>query len=541
MKTAKILDCTLRDGAYLVNKEFGQENIRGIINGLVKARIDYIEVGFFQDDDFGEGKTVFRNSEDVSKYIPKDKKGCKFTVLADYSRYTIENLDNRREDSIDGVRECFFKNERFEALKACSIIKEKGYKLFVQPVDILGYSDIELIEFIQEVNKIEPYCFSIVDTFGSMYQEDLVHYFELIDHNLVSTCKIGFHSHNNMQMSNALSQDFIKMASGRREVIIDGTISGMGRGAGNTPLELIVQYMVNRMGLHYNIDALLDIIDNYMDNIKTRCNWGYNTAYFIAGCYGAHVNNVQYLLDKASIQSKDIRFILNEIGEVSRKRYDYDLLEKTYLNYITSKINDDDNLNTLNDIFGGKNVLIIAPGRTAKENEEDIISYLDAKPSKVITINFLHDKVKSDFVYMSNVKRYNSFINNSEFDSCKKILTSNIKQKADNNNEIIISFSRLIKCGWEHMDNSTILLLRLLDMFNGIKSISIAGFDGYSSFVNENKNYSSRYLEKKMADEESIKINREIVGMLEDFKATRKHKDVPINFITESRFAYIFE
>ena len=71
-----------------------------------------------------------------------------------------------------------------------------------------------------------------------MYQDDLHRIFEIINHNLIPTCKVGFHSHNNMQMSNALSQEFIRMTYGKREIVVDGTISGMGRGAGNTPTEL---------------------------------------------------------------------------------------------------------------------------------------------------------------------------------------------------------------------------------------------------------------------------------------------------------------
>ena len=129
MKHTKLLDCTLRDGAYLIDKEFGSGNIHGIIQGLVKARIDCIEIGFFQDDGFGDGKTVYRNSAEAARYVPEDKQGCMFTVLADFSRYSVDNLDERREDSIDAVRECFFKHERSEAIEACRRIKEKGYKL----------------------------------------------------------------------------------------------------------------------------------------------------------------------------------------------------------------------------------------------------------------------------------------------------------------------------------------------------------------------------------------------------------------------------
>ena len=256
MKHAMLLDCTLRDGAYLIDKRFGDNNITGIISGLVKTGIDCIEIGFLQDEGFGEGKTVFRNSADAERYIPETRNGCIFTVLADCSRYSIDNLEQHTGRSFDAVRECFFKAERFVALENCRKIKEKGYKCFVQPVDILGYTDAELIELIQLVNEVEPYCFSIVDTFGSMYQEDLHRVFELLHHNLAPVCRIGFHSHNTMQLSNALSQEFVRMTYGKRSVVVDGTISGMGRGAGNTPTELIAQYLVSQWGYSYDMDTL---------------------------------------------------------------------------------------------------------------------------------------------------------------------------------------------------------------------------------------------------------------------------------------------
>ena len=74
-------------------------------------------------------------------------------------------------------------------------------------------------------------------------------------------------------MSNALSQEFIRMTYGKREIVVDGTISGMGRGAVNTPTELIAQYLVSQREYNYDIDAILDLIDDYMDNIRTKCSW----------------------------------------------------------------------------------------------------------------------------------------------------------------------------------------------------------------------------------------------------------------------------
>ena len=540
MGAAKLLDCTLRDGAYLVDKKFGDPAIAGIIDGLMKARVDYIEIGFLQDEGFGDGKTVFKNAADSKRFIPEDKKKCKFSVLADYSRYSISNLEENTGNSIDIVRECFFKQERFEAMKVCQEIKKKGYEVFVQPVDALGYTDAELIELLDLVNQVEPYCFSIVDTFGSMYEEDLQHIYSIVDHNLVSSCKIGFHSHNNMQLSSSLSQAFLRMNGEKRKGIIDGTISGMGRGAGNTPTELIAEYMVRKLGYDYNMDALLDMIDSYMDNIRAKCTWGYSTPYFIAGCYSAHVNNVTYLTQKSSIRSKDIRFILNKIGAAARKRYPYDLLEKTYLGYLQSDIDDSEAMSKLKNVMKGKNVVVIAPGQTATAQCSLIQKYIEENNAVVIMVNFVHDEIMGDFVYMSNVKRYRYWIHTEKFQASHKILTSNIiDENVNDKDTFVVSFAKLVKCGWEHLDNSSIMLLRLLDAFE-LKQLAIAGLDGYHYFADGKLNYVNQELELSNVKENPMELNQEIQDMLKDFMKSRKQK-YNIHFITESRFSSIVE
>ena len=540
MGKAQLLDCTLRDGAYLIDKRFGDQTIHGIIHGLVQAKVDYIEIGFFQDEGFGEGKTVFKNSADAKRFIPEDKQGIGFAVLADYSRYSLENLDECTGDSIDIVRECFFKKERYGAVEACRKIKAKGYKAFAQAVDILGYTDEELIELIQLLNDAEPYCVSIVDTFGSMYEEDLEHVYGIIDRYLAPGIKIGFHSHNNMQLSNALSQAFLRMNSGDRDVIVDGTINGMGRGAGNTPTELIAQYMVAKLGYSYDMDALLDVIDAYMDNIRSRCSWGYTTPYFIAGCYGAHVNNITYLMQKNSIRSRDIRYILNRVGAIPRKRYDYDLLERTYLDYLNSDIDDSDTIQTLKDRIGQKPVLLIAPGNTATAYEEEIRTYIEKNAPVVITVNFLHDTLNSDYMFLGNVKRYQYWKGSKAFQDQKKILTSNILngEEADEN-EFVVSFHRLVKCGWENLDNSSLMLLRLLDTLDA-KSIAIAGLDGYDISADGALNYATKDLELSNVKEVPLERNREIASMLTDYMKTRKSSG-EVRFITPSRFASVLE
>ena len=314
----------------------------------------------------------------------------------------------------------------------------------------------------------------------------------------------------------------------------------MGRGAGNTPTELIAEYMVTKLGYSYDMDALLDVIDGYMDNIRSRCSWGYTTPYFIAGCYGAHVNNVTYLTKKNSIRSRDIRYILNKIGASERKRYHYDLLEQTYLEYLQSDIDDTAAMGILESNLSGKNIVVIAPGKSAADKAESITDFINQKHAVVITVNFIHDTIPSDYVYMSNVRRYNYWHNSAKFTRADKILTSNIHvDSGRDEKEIIVSFAKLVKCGWEHLDNSMLLLLRLLDMIP-VESINIAGFDGYSYNADGSLNYASKYLELSNVKDNPLELNDEIKAMLEDYRENRK-SDAPIRFITESRFAEVFE
>ncbi|MBR5539845.1 MAG: aldolase catalytic domain-containing protein [Clostridia bacterium] len=528
MKRAQILDCTLRDGAYLVDKHFGDTVVKGMISGLMESHIDWIEIGFLQTDEFGEGKNIFANAADAARCIPRDKRNTLFTVLADYSRYDVEWLEDNPGNSFDAVRVCFFKKEREDAVRFCQRVVEKGYKCFVQPVDILGYSDSELIDLIEKINPLDPYCFSIVDTFGSMYEDDLERVFHLIDHNLIYTAKIGFHSHNNLQMSSALSQSFLRMTYSRRESVVDTTVSGMGRGAGNTPTELIVQYMIQKLGYSYNLDAVLDLIDTYMPGICARCSWGYTTPYFIAGCYSAHVNNITYLSNKNGIVSKDIRYILNKIGSQPRKRYDYDLLETTYADYLSADVDDEDAFAQLASVFSGRKVMVIAPGSSALHCAKEIQAA--GQDALVVSINHIPKEIAVDYVFISNRHRYNYWKEDTVFAGIPKIFTSNLAF-AKGEQDYVISYKRLLKCGWENMDNSAILLLRLLDKL-GVHGVGIAGFDGYD--VNSG-NYAQKDMERQLSAADAIKINKELADMLADILAEKEHIE-RIYFVTPSRF-----
>ena len=208
MSKVKLLDCTLRDGGYCNNWTFGKDNIQTIINGLMEANIDIIECGYIsQKKEYNIDRTQYTSFKQVGQFIPSDREGKIFVAMINFGEYAIDDIPEYNGKSVDGIRVCFKRKERIEALEYARKIKEKGYKVFIQGMVSLSFTDEEFVDFIKKTNEIEPYAFYIVDSFGMMKGKDLIRLFYTVEHNLLSTINIGFHSHNNMQLaySNCLS------------------------------------------------------------------------------------------------------------------------------------------------------------------------------------------------------------------------------------------------------------------------------------------------------------------------------------------------
>lgn len=529
MKKIQILDCTLRDGGYLLDAKFGDRIIKGIIKKLAEARVDVIECGYLKDIPHQKDTCIFSDVNEVIPYLPENRGISSYVLFADYSRYKAVNLKPYDGKSIDGLRECFMKHERKDAMRIVKIMKEAGYKVYVQPVDLMYYNDYELLELISWVNEIEPYAFSMVDTFGSMYVDDIQRIFPLVNHNLSPKIKMGFHSHNNLQLSSAIAQEFVRLSSTcARKVVIDGTICGMGRGAGNTCTELIAEFLNKKYAADYDMDVLLDLIDIYMPEIRQKCSWGYSIPFLIAGMYNAHVHNISYLLDKYNLNTKNMRQIIEKVDPITRKKYDYENLKKIYIEHVSKSIDDTNAMDIIRRTLLGKNILLVAPGKNGEMQKEKIDLYQKVHHALVISINFIPSFINPDIVYFSNYRRLEEAKENGkEFYSIRKILTSNVNYNDENTLEI--NYNDYIKQGWFYFDNATIMLLRLLVKI-GIREVAIAGFDGY---VFNSNNYSISTLELKRNEDTINLINSDAKEMLADIKS---HSNIKINFITDSLY-----
>ena len=230
----KLLDCTLRDGAYIVDGKFGEPAIRGIISKLNESEVDVIECGWLKNPEYEMGTTYYHVPGDLCQYLGKKKKNTIYVVMIDWDRYDLDYLPEYDGSSIDAVRVVFPHGKHREGIEVAKGIKQKGYKVFLQAANTLAYSDEDLISLAQAVNELCPVSLSVVDTFGAMYSDDLERIVAILDERLDGMIGLGFHSHNNQQLSFALSMRFVELLENSgRQVIVDSSLCGMGRGAGN--------------------------------------------------------------------------------------------------------------------------------------------------------------------------------------------------------------------------------------------------------------------------------------------------------------------
>lgn len=335
--SVQITDCTIRDGGYLLNKNSDPDFVKGLIQGLVDAGIDFVETGFLQNVVSGE-TIVYHNSKDVIKYLPKDCKKTNYLGFCDNSRYSVEKLDEYDGNSFKWMRISFAKHEIDDSLKFCSDAMKKGYLVQFNPMDSISYTFEEREELIEKVNKIKPASFSIVDTFGAMYMDDLIQIFKQVDSLLDKDIKIGLHSHDNLGLSCALAEQMIMLANeSGRDIIVDGSLFGMGRGAGNARTELLADYLNKKCGANYDIPKLLEVIDKYITPLLNDIHWGYDLPMFICGTKHSHVDNVYHLEKKYRCTANEMYCVIDSLNAAQRTRYgtgysktDFSLLDSAY-------------------------------------------------------------------------------------------------------------------------------------------------------------------------------------------------------------------
>lgn len=533
-QTPKLLDCTLRDGCYIVQSKFGTAAIRGIISKLQDAGIDLIECGWLKDQPHTEGTAFYHVPADLEQYLTRRDPDKVYLAMIDWDRYQTDALPQYDGKSINAIRVVFPHGKVAGGMAVAEKIREKGDQVYLQAANTLAYSDDDLLELAAAVNSLKPVCLSVVDTFGAMYEEDLERIVRILDANLDPEIQLGFHSHNNMQLSFALTIHFIKLfADSPRGIITDASLCGMGRGAGNTTTELLVSYLNRKAGCHYDLDAVLDAIDTYMEYFRANYQWGYSTSYFIAGLNCCHVNNIAYLQENHRTNAREMHRIIASLSPADRLKYDYDLLESKFIANQNRKVDDTAACEALRQHFKGRRIVLIAPGKQSLIHKAEITEYVRTHNAVTIAVNALLPGYDYDYAFFVNPARceYAQTAYPEAYGKVTRILLSNIRHRPEGN-ELIIGYDRAVKRGWKYFDNAVICALRLMDNL-GMESVAVAGFDGFRKQYNES--YGDPYLPSQDPEIDWDMLNDEIVRLFRSFRKNAQHcRD--IEFLTESYF-----
>ena len=329
-KDIKILDCTLRDGGLgledacknnLSDTVFSQNDMDEIINKLNLSNIDIVELGSIElSKDDKTQFAIFQDVESVSRKIPKNRNPEQMYVALFRGPDTpIEDVPDWNPSLVEGLRVIIRYSELQKSIDFCSDLSRKGYKVFVQPMLTMRYTDEELDLIIRESNKMNAYALYFVDSYGYMQDDDILRFVEKYDRGLKPEIRIGFHAHNNMNLAYANALSFIQGSTGR-SLICDSCAVGMGQGAGNLQTELIVPYLQRAFGKQYNYTAILDlceIIEKYLsDSI-----WGYSVTRLLSALHHTAYKYAISLRKHYGFSLSQIDSALRQMPEELKHRY----------------------------------------------------------------------------------------------------------------------------------------------------------------------------------------------------------------------------
>jgi len=436
--------------------------------------------------------------------------------MIDLFAFDVDKLPKQTVTKIDGIRIVFHKRDTTDALQAAKKIINLGYQLFFQPMVTKTYTDNEFLSMIRSANQLDIHAFYIVDSFGSMSLAEFKHYINLANSYLNKGVGLGYHSHNNMQLAFSNAIDFCSSQIDR-EVIIDSSIYGMGRGAGNLNTELIVDYLNKQGDKKYNILPLLEVIDEVLTYYFKKQPWGFSPAQYLSASLDCHPNYASYLVNKKTTHVSDIQEILEKIPINKRVSFDEQVVDDLYRQFL---LKNKSSAQGKISIPADKKVLLIASGHSVVDNLEAIKQKAESGNYLVIALNH-KPQFGCDYYFFSNQQRFDEFEENLPVD--RQIITTNIRH----NQKIstVIELRKIAYIKESFVTNVAILMINYL-IHQNVERIEVAGLDGYQV---GKSNYSYDEASIIIDDDLFADLNQAVSDSLKELE-----KSISIKLITPS-------
>ena len=284
----KVLDATIRDGGLCNNFEFSDEFVSALYKTNVRCGVDYMEFGYKASrsmfDEGSYGKWKFCREEDIRAIVGENPSDMKISVMADVGRcdYKIDFLP-KDESVIDMVRVACYIHQIPAAIEMIGYLHDLGYETCCNIMAISQVDSDQIQQALEMLAQSPVDVIYLVDSFGSLYPENSGRMAKLYLSIAEKAGKqIGFHAHNNQNLAFANTIETLSYGVS----YLDATVQGMGRGAGNCAMELLLGFLKNPK---YNLYHLLGFIEKYMLPLKQQgIHWGYDLQYMFTGLLNCH-------------------------------------------------------------------------------------------------------------------------------------------------------------------------------------------------------------------------------------------------------------
>ena len=283
----KVLDCTLRDGGLINNHQWEDGFVRAVYDTLVAAGVDYMEVGYkgskklYPPGEYGPWKHC--DEETLRRVIGDNPNSIKISAMADAEKSDYaEDIIPKDESVIDMIRVATYIHQIPVAIDMVRDAHDKGYEVALQLMAVSVVSDRDLADALEVIREQPISALYCVDSFGALYSEQVRDYLQIYLKALEGTdIEVGMHAHNNQQLAYANTIEACIVGANR----LDGTMNGMGRGAGNCPLELLIGFLKNPK---FRLRPVLECIQKHCFPLREQMEWGYRVPYMLTGQLNRH-------------------------------------------------------------------------------------------------------------------------------------------------------------------------------------------------------------------------------------------------------------
>lgn len=464
-KSFKILDCTLRDGGYYTNWDFNKELVKEYCKGMESLPIDYVEIGYRSMPLGGYLGEYFYCPEYLMKELKQMMPNKKLVIILDEKNTNLDDIDALLDPCkpyIDMVRMAIAPAKFDNAIPIAEKIKEKGFEVGFNIMYMSSWKENK--DFIQKIPKVSGLVdyFYMVDSYGGVFPSDVEEIVKLVQSK--TDTKLGFHGHDNLEMGLINSITAISMGCS----IIDSTITGMGRGAGNLKTELLMTYLSTHKEWNISFDVLSGVVADF-ENMQKEYGWGTSLPYMVSGAY--------------SLPQKDV------MSWMSKRRYSISGI----VNALQEQVNDKNTIQftTLAKEEGFSRAIIIGGGNLAISNMRAVKAYVKLKGKEenlcLIHASTRHVKAYNDidvpqfYCLVGNEgHRLQKIFQDLSLISHKFVLPSKRLMGSFVPKEIIDHTFELPSLSYtDKYEDSPLAIAINVSLYFGIQTIDFIGFDGY--------------------------------------------------------------